>query len=770
MLGRMPRRRWEGTLGLLVAVAAGAYVFAVLQPELLFRDTTTNGGDTGAHVWWPAYLRDHVFPDLRLSGWAPDWYAGFPVGHFYFPVPALLVVALDVALPYNIAFKLVTALGPVLLPVAAYAFGRGIRAPWPAPPLMAAATLPYLFFTGYTIYGGNLPSTLAGEFSFSIALVFALLFLGSLARALEEQRRYWLPAVLLALTVLTHGIVMIFAAVGAIVLWISRRPVRNLRPALAIALVAFLLTAMWTVPVVARVPYMTDMGWGKLTAFRENLFHEDLRWAVVLAGLGLMAGAAFLRRATLELTALTVVFGAAFVVWPEARIWNARLLPFYFLPLLFLAAIGVAEVVALLRQGVESRRLASWASRGARDETGARPASLDEAEARAEELGDRDGRERAREILRRAAAVGTAAAVVAGMGASVLYVEDDDVRDFIPGWIEWNYTGYEGKAAWPEFRELVRSVGSLPSGRLLWERLDRINNYGSDLALELLPYFTDGRIASMEGLYFESSATTPYHFLTVAELASQPSNPVRGLPYGNIDEHFDRGVAHLRAMGVRYFLAGSDQAKEQANDHAGLRFLLETGDPDTEPHVARWAVYEVVGSSVVEPLAYQPAVLEDVAPGDWREPAVDWFNDTAQLPRPLAAGGPDDWARVPAGEADGAPYRPLPEVEVADVETDGERVAFRVSEVGVPVLVKISYFPSWQADGARGPWRVTPNFMVVVPTEERVELTYQRGPVDRAGIGLTLLGVVGVVALARWRPVHGARGPEPAGHGDDVAS
>ena len=35
---------------------------------------------------------------------------------------------------------------------------------------------------------------------------------------------------------------------------------------------------------------------------------------------------------------------------------------------------------------------------------------------------------------------------------------------------------------------------------------DPINTYGTSLALELLPYWTDGRIGSMEGLYFESSA------------------------------------------------------------------------------------------------------------------------------------------------------------------------------------------------------------------------------------------------------------------------
>ncbi len=55
----------------------------------LFQNTTTNGGDMGAHVWWPWFLEHHWFPKFRLSGWAPDWYAGFPVGQYYFPLPGV---------------------------------------------------------------------------------------------------------------------------------------------------------------------------------------------------------------------------------------------------------------------------------------------------------------------------------------------------------------------------------------------------------------------------------------------------------------------------------------------------------------------------------------------------------------------------------------------------------------------------------------------------------------------------------------------------------
>ena len=69
--------------------------------------------------------------------------------------------------------------------------------------LLAAATLPFLFSRNFTIYGGNIASTLAGEFAFSIALVTALVFLGVVARGLETGRyRGWAAALLLVTGVL----------------------------------------------------------------------------------------------------------------------------------------------------------------------------------------------------------------------------------------------------------------------------------------------------------------------------------------------------------------------------------------------------------------------------------------------------------------------------------------------------------------------------------------------------------------------------------------
>ena len=64
----------------------------------------------------------------------------------------------------------------------------------------------------------------------------------------------------------------------------------------------------------------------------------------------------------------------------------------------------------------------------------------------------------------------------------------------------------------------------------MWEYNADQNRFGTPEALMLLPYWTGGCIDSMEGLLFESSATTPYHFLNQAELSVSPRRPWSASP------------------------------------------------------------------------------------------------------------------------------------------------------------------------------------------------------------------------------------------------
>ena len=865
-------RTVRAVVDLLVVGACVLFTLWHLQPDLLVEDTIPAGGDMGAHVWGPAYLRDHLLPQGQVAGWSDAWYAGFPAYQFYMVVPALLivyvnagaqgwaalgpaavavaatavavrgrrrpavrwggvaaaVVALGFAgLPYGVAFKLVSVSGVLTLPVAAYAFGRLAGARFPTPAVLAVFTLPYLFYRGYSIYGGNIASTLAGEFSFAMSLSLALVYAGVVLRGLATGRHRALAAVLLALTGLCHIIPAFWAigatslavvvrsrpsatgaragipvalvgagaltagaalagavtgpgrAIGLVVaglglatlavgLWLTSESVRWLTPT---AVVGGLLSMWWVAPFYLRADYVNDMGWEKLPyadpemsrfdEWRQHLMpyatpDVDLRWVFALALLGTGLAAARRLRVGIFLALATLGAGVAFVVLPEGRLWNGRLLPFYYLTTMLLAGLAVSELVRTVSDLVRGPRRAPV--------TAGVPVAL-----------------------------GALAVILVVVGVPLGQLPYTRAIEggyqwprfspwrvtatpasFVPSWARWNFSGYELKETYREYRDVVTTMAELGEqrgcGRAFWEYdKELLDSYGTPMSLMLLPHWTDGCIRSMEGLYFEASATTPFHFLVQVELSTNPSAAQRDLPYG----HFDiaKGVDHLQMMGVRYYMATSDNAVAQARSHPDLTEVASSGP---------WVIFEVADSPLVEPLANEPAVVEglDGSHADWVElphdedgrfggPAIRWFNEPERWDVPIAESGPEGWQRV--GRDEVPEVRPLEEVEVRDVVFEDERIRFEVDQVGVPVLVKVSYFPNWRATGAEGPWRVAPNFMVVVPTDTEVELTYGRTPVEYLAYALTLAGVVGLVLLARRPPYRFGPSPwAPGGEDDEV--
>jgi hypothetical protein len=344
--------------------------------------------------------------------------------------------------------------------------------------------------------------------------------------------------------------------------------------------------------------------------------------------------------------------------------------------------------------------------------------------------------------------------------------------DQVSAWAEWNYTGYEGKAAYPEYHalvELMTRVGHRHGcGRAMWEYTADENRFGTPEALMLLPYWTNGCVDSMEGLLFESSTTTPFHFLNQAELSPSPSEAVVGLPYGPLDVPL--GVQHLQLLGVRYFMAFSPQVEQAAAADPTLHLLASTGPWQTEyggqALSTTWDVYLVRHSGMVAPLTHEPAVLQGVGPSQssWlgtigpqgqpvHGPSVVWYGDPSRWDVELTAGGPAAWPRVTAAASRDPPAVPVARTTVSSVHQSWDSLSFHVSRVGTPVLVKISYFPNWQATGAEGPWRATPNLMVVVPTNHEVTLTYGTTHANVLGDACTVLGLLALVALGvvAWR-------------------
>ena len=773
---------WKKLSAIIAVVGPTIFLLLALHPDLILRNNTPTGGDMGAHVWAPAYLRDHLLSNFKLSGWSMDWYSGLPIYRFYMVVPALMIVLLDVILPYGIAIKIIAVIGILTLPYFSWLFGRFAKFAYPIPELFAIAATIFLFDESFTIYGGNIASTMAGEFSFSIALSLAMLGFALLAKGLDTGKHRISAAIIISLSALSHGIVLLFVFGGAalmLVVWNKRESFQFGAKVIALAV---LLSSFWVIPFVTSHAYMTDMKYeprpsGATDSFWKMFFPLHTLLDISLTALAVVGAVTLVRsrhKAGTWMTLLALLLAAGVFIARNSLpviglLWNPRILPFLYLLRYFLFVIGLYELVAF------ALRVKSIA-RFAQGESGV-PVVLDIAQPR-----DKFS-------FNLALLSGFAVFVLVAIGFRFQELPFGSTRvnsagqyeyvwgplrtkssndGFVDGWARWNFTGYEGKNAYGEYYGVVQTMKQLGAdstqgcGRALWENNGELNKYGTTMGLMLLPFWTDGCISSMEGLFFEAAGSTPYHFITAAAMSKQSSNPVRELRYDNNDAAL--GVRYMQELGVKYFMGFTPEAIAQASQQEGLTEVARSGP---------WVVYRVANSDVVTPLAVQPVVanISSSNPRErWLEVGTSWFQNPEVWTTPIADNGPSEWQRVDVvvdeSQREGEPNSnnrrvdvvkpavaltpvPLDPVVVSNVDIGEESVKFSVDKIGVPVLVRVSYFPNWKVDGAKGPYRVAPNMMVVIPTSTNVSMHFGWNLRDYVAYLLSFAGIAWIVVTRR---------------------
>ncbi len=751
---------WVPLLGI---GAVSLVIFGVMRPDLIFAANTPAGGDMGAHVLGPAFLRDELLPSGRILGWSNSWFAGFPAFYFYFPLPSLVIVLLDVLLPYGVAFKMVTIAGLLATPPAAYYLARSIGMNRAVATVGGAAGGSFVFIESFTIYGGNIASTLAGEFSFSWSFALSLVYFGLLIRGLRDDASLLpIAALVLGLTALCHVITTIVVVAATIPMLLWRRAAGRV---VFTWLAGFAVAGFWAFPLLSRFGLSADMAWSPLNDWDE-LFPVEVWPIVPLALAGIVYS---VRRSARAVPVVGLMLLPFIYFWlPVAfaddpwKLWNGRLLPYWFFGLALFAGIAVGALLSALARRLP-RTMPLWLPWTA-------VVAVALLFALAVALGG-PGNSAVALIVAGSAAVAALAAMVFRVetrSAAILAVTGSFGFlaagglgiAFLSGWATWNYSGYEGKEPWPEYEALMETIDTLPEGRIQWEvDSEYLDKYGTSMSLMLFPYWSEGH-PSMEGLFFESSLTTPFHFLNAAEMSRKPSNPIPGLNYHTFD--FDRGIEHLETYGVRYYVAFSEDALEATAARPEVFTEVAASGP--------FRVYELPGYDLVEPASFAPAVYQDgrgaslfskvlgvplaMITGEERKTpfgdlAREWYDDVSLLDRWVAADGPASWERIE--DLDDLPLIPLGEhAPATNVEVTHDRISFDTTAVGAPHLVKVSYFPNWKAEGADGPYRATPSLMIVVPTQEHVELRFVRTWAEWTGIVLTLLGLAVTLPFA-WR-------------------
>ncbi|HEX8947416.1 MAG TPA: 6-pyruvoyl-tetrahydropterin synthase-related protein, partial [Dissulfurispiraceae bacterium] len=458
-----------------VLAAIAGFLLTYFSPEYLLSANMTTGGDTASHYYTALYMKAYLLPRGRLSGWMPGNFAGYPILQFYFPLPFLVMSALSCFIPMQIAFKIVTVLGIFLLPLCTYGALRLLRYAFPVPVLGALFTLPFLFNEANSMWGGNIMSTLAGEFAYSIGFALSILFIGSVYRGITTGRHAVKNAVLIALIGLAHGYALLYSGVISLCFLFANDFPGKLKYLLRVHLLGFMLMGIWIFPLLWYMPETTHLSaiW-EINSLSE-VFPPVLVPFVVLALAGRTAGfAVFVRDAAVG-TSLQALFSKMdkrmLYLWSCVMIGGFLFLASYalhitdirFLP--YLQAL--LPVIAGIEAGLLCRRIKLyWLT----------PIIL--------------------------------------FLAVVLWLDGKEQN--LHSWIQWNYTGFENKRDWPVLSDISAYLkGAVSDPRVAYEHSPLNKTFGSERAFESLPLFS-GR-STLEGLYMESTASSPFVYYLQSE-------------------------------------------------------------------------------------------------------------------------------------------------------------------------------------------------------------------------------------------------------------
>ena len=243
--------RWtwlSAELGL--TLAAAALIATTLGIDYLNSPNWPTGGDTSSHILYAWLYADSLLFSGHVLPWMPEVFAGFPFLSYYFPLPFIVIALLSKVLGFSPAFKWGVFLAQMLLPGSVFAASRRwLGYSWQASLLAAMGTLAFLLHEQNSIWGGNLLSTLAGEFSYSYGSAFAALSMMAWLRAVHSGRGWVLAALLEAATGYSHGFPLLLVGFSTGFLLLEGPSFkRSLRLLLRGHLLAFCLLGGWLWP------------------------------------------------------------------------------------------------------------------------------------------------------------------------------------------------------------------------------------------------------------------------------------------------------------------------------------------------------------------------------------------------------------------------------------------------------------------------------------------------------------------------------------------
>jgi tetratricopeptide (TPR) repeat protein len=733
-------RRAEAWAETLLSCLSAVFILYFLPWGDLLAPTITAGGDMASHYYPTKLMHEEILPYGRLTGWTMGNYAGFPIFHFYSILPFAVIGLLGYVFPMEQTFKLVTLLGPITTPLAAAYLFRSLGYSRGAPIIAAASTLPFLFQQGNSMWGGNIPSVLAGEFCHSIGLSLSLVYLGALHRTVAGRGSWLICALLLASIGLSHA----FSFIGA--LWFSlfylwpRRDAEKVGPYLVpIFGLTFLLLAFWGLPLPPRLQFTTEfsMIW-RLKAWTEVL--PELLWPALGLSIAnlllLIPRPPLFRDLPVGTRVLLTAVGAAVmvgVVWandmalPVATAWRIG-----FAAGVLIAWIGLPRhPFAWERQGLLVFVLA-----GSGFLYLIAPA-LGFPDIRFVPIGQLFIGLLAADCIAWAGSQFRHKLLFATIALTLCCAWSWHHLGYLPSWLTWNYSGYEQKGPWPVFKGLNDHLaGTIEDPRVVFEHAQDHNRFGSSRAFENLPLFS-GR-PTLEGVFHQVSPNSAFVFYLQSQTSEKTSGPFPQHTYTRLNP--EHALGRLKTYNVGDLVVVSEKARAAYAANPAYEKTYEDGG--YEIYHVESAITGYVVAAENQPVLYEGP--------DHKLAFFRWFKHDDLLDIPVVAAKHVDQSRLSefAYRTDAIERLPrVPYDKPCNVSSQIEqyRISIQTECPGRPHIVKVSYFPRWQTSDGSPLDFVAPGFMLVYPETETLEIVYGRTPLDWFSLSLSWLGLAVVL-------------------------
>ncbi len=706
MLGR--RATLAGWIAdLLFTVVSAALVASILGIVFLNSANWPTGGDAASHLLYAKLYGDNLLLSGQILPWMPEVFGGLPFLSYYFPLPFVVMALLSKLTGLAVAFKWGSFLAVMLLPGAVFAASRRwLGFSWPAALFGALGALAYLVHEQNSIWGGNLLSTLAGEFAYSYGMLFAVLSMMAWARAITLQRGWLLAAVLEAASGFSHGFPLLVVGFSSFFLLLDSAAggtddrLERLNKSLLMLFgghaLAFALLGGWLWPMLE----MHSLTIPNDASFPLSGWHDLLPamlWPVAAGG---VLGLALLifpsvrrgwhdgqRRAVCYFIGAAGLAGVAFIAGDQLGLADIRFFPMVWL-------LGAIACGWLLGQGLATISFGATTTNGSM--------SL------------------ARGLFALSACLG----LLGWLGQHIQKA---------PDWGLWNHSGLDAKPQWHNLAQLFPAMqGNLWSPRMAFEHDPANNDLGSTRSLEALPMFLNHRPV-LEGLYMESALLGPAVYQLQSEISQQPSSPLVRFPSGSLDPDF--AAKHMNFLHTDTLLLRSVPAKQA---------IEATGLFDKTAEALPFAVYRLkqfdsrLAQVVTQPLQWRPK-------DDWMQDAFAWFRTRSRFDSYLPVYG--------EGKALQAHAKPAPVVR--EISLSRHHLVFETDAIGSPHLIKMAYHPRWHLASQGSLHIAGPGFMLVVPQEKEIRLEYGHTLVGKLGMGATILAALTMLLLvlqARLQP------------------